>query len=118
MDLSRRDYLKLIGASAAVAASNLPAISSSVPNAETLVQSSPQDASRAKRMQWWHDAKFGMFIHFGLYSVYGHHEWAMENEAIPVSQYEKLAAQFNPKPNASRDWARVAKRAGQKYMVM
>ena len=46
-----------------------------------------QASTRAQRMQWWHDAKFGMFIHFGLYSVYGHHEWAMENEAIPVSQY-------------------------------
>ena len=53
-----------------------------------------QDASRPQRMQWWHEARFGMFIHFGLYSVLGHHEWAMENEAIPVKQYEKLAQQL------------------------
>jgi alpha-L-fucosidase len=69
-------------------------------------------------MQWWHDARFGMFIHWGSYSVLGRHEWSMENEAIPVAEYEQLARQFKPKPNAARDWARLAKRAGQKYMVM
>jgi len=73
---------------------------------------------RARRMRWWHEAKFGMFIHFGLYSVIGRHEWAMEMEGIPVAEYEKLAEQFNPKPYAAREWARLAKRAGMKYMVM
>src|SRR5258706_4751818 len=74
--------------------------------------------TRAKRMQWWHEAKFGMFIHWGLYSVRGRHEWSMEREAIPVKEYEQLAKSFKPKPNAARDWARLAKAAGQKYMVM
>ncbi len=69
-------------------------------------------------MQWWHQARFGMFIHWGLYSVIGQHEWAMEVEGIPIAQYELLARHFNPKPNAAREWARLAKRAGQKYMVM
>ena len=69
-------------------------------------------------MRWWHEAKFGMFIHWGLYSVIGQHEWALEVEGIPLPQYELLAKHFNPKPNAARDWARLAKRAGQKYMVM
>lgn len=69
-------------------------------------------------MRWWHEAKFGMFIHWGLYSVIGQHEWALEVEGIPISQYEILAKHFTPKPNAARDWARLAKRAGQKYMVM
>ena len=69
-------------------------------------------------MRWWHDAKFGMFIHWGLYSVIGRHEWAMENEAIPVGEYETLARRFQPKPNAARDWARLARRAGMRYMVM
>jgi len=71
-----------------------------------------------RRIQWWQEAKFGMFIHWGLYSVIGRHEWAMEVEGIPISQYEILAKHFNPKPNAARDWARLAKQAGQKYMVM
>jgi alpha-L-fucosidase len=69
-------------------------------------------------MGWWHDAKFGMFIHWGLYSVVGQHEWAMEVEGIPISQYETLAKNFKPKQNAAREWARLARRAGQKYMVM
>src|SRR5690349_5026361 len=97
--LSRRRYLQMLGAGAA-AAGRAPAI------------------DRAERMQWWHAARFGMFIHWGLYSVLGRHEWAMENEGIPVAEYEKLAGQFTPKPNAARDWARLAKSAGQRYMVM
>ena len=71
-----------------------------------------------QRMAWWHEAKFGMFIHWGLYSVIGQHEWAKEQEGVPLLQYEILAKHFHPKPNAARDWARLAKRAGQKYMVM
>ena len=43
-----------------------------------------QAANRERRLKWWHDARFGMFIHWGLYSVIGRHEWVMENEAIPV----------------------------------
>ena len=76
------------------------------------------DDSREKRMQWWHDARFGMFIHWGLYSVVGRHEWVMEEEAIPVAEYEQLAKRFTPKPNAARAWAKLARQAGQKYMVM
>jgi alpha-L-fucosidase len=76
------------------------------------------EATREQRLKWWHEARFGMFIHWGLYSVLGRHEWVMENEGIPVAEYEQLAKQFNPKPNAARDWAKLAKAAGQKYMVM
>jgi len=79
---------------------------------------SEEEKDRVRRMRWWHEAKFGMFIHFGLYSLIGRHEWAMEMEGIPVAEYEKLAKKFNPKPNAPREWARLAKRAGMKYMVM
>lgn len=77
-----------------------------------------QEQSRAERMRWWHDAKFGMFIHWGLYSVIGHQEWVMESEGIPIPEYEKLAKHFTPRPGCARDWARLAKRAGQKYMVL
>jgi len=78
----------------------------------------PAQKDRARRMKWWHEARFGMFIHWGLYSLIGRHEWAMETEAIPVEEYEKLAGQFKPKPNTARQWAKLAKRAGMKYMVM
>ncbi|MGA2326889.1 MAG: alpha-L-fucosidase [Bryobacteraceae bacterium] len=104
--LSRRNYLAMLGAGASLAAS--------APAAFAL----PGDEDRARRMKWWHEAKFGMFIHWGLYSVLGRHEWVMENEGIPVPEYEQLAKRFTPKPNAARDWARLAKKAGQKYMVM
>ena len=69
-------------------------------------------------MKWWHDAKFGMFIHFGLYAAHGRHEWAMEDEAVPVSEYQKLTAGFNPAPGTPRKWAQLAKAAGMKYMVL
>ena len=77
-----------------------------------------QEESRASRMKWWHDAKFGMFIHYGLYSIIGHQEWVMESEGIPIPDYERLAGKFTPKPGAAREWARLAKRAGQRYMVL
>src|SRR5438128_6824291 len=110
---TRRDYLKLMGAGAAVAASSFSN------NTSTFARPTPDEKSdRARRMQWWHEAKFGMFIHWGLYSVLGRHEWVMENEGIPVAEYEQLAKRFNPKPNAAREWAKLARRAGQKYMVM
>nr|WP_294813338.1 alpha-L-fucosidase [uncultured Sphingomonas sp.] len=77
-----------------------------------------QERTRADRMRWWHEAKFGMFIHWGLYSVIGHQEWVLESEGIPLPQYERLARHFDPKPGCAREWARLAKRAGQKYMVL
>jgi alpha-L-fucosidase len=101
--MTRRDYLQLMAAAAAAARTVSAA-------------GGPED--RERRMQWWHEARFGMFIHWGLYSVLGRHEWVMENEGIPVAEYEQLAKQFRPKPNAARNWARLAKVAGQKYMVM
>jgi len=79
---------------------------------------SDEEKDRIRRMKWWHEAKFGMFIHFGVYSVIGRGEWVMNTEAIPVAEYEQLAPRFNPKPHAARDWAKLAKRAGMKYMVM
>jgi len=121
--LSRRNYLKLLGASAAVAAAN-PAMFAAAGIAEPQQQPKPPAespeviADRERRMKWWHEAKFGMFIHWGLYSLLGRHEWVMEMEGIPATEYQKLAAQFKPKPNFARDWAQLAKRAGQRYMVM
>src|SRR5262245_19297898 len=104
-EMSRREALQLFGAAAALPRLQTPS-------------SSEMEASRARRMRWWNAAKFGMFIHWGVYSVYGRHEWVMEMEGIPAAEYEKTAKLFTPKPNAARDWARLAKRAGMKYMVM
>jgi alpha-L-fucosidase len=76
------------------------------------------DLDRARRMKWWHDARFGMFIHWGLYSQLGRHEWAMNRERIPVAEYERLADVWNPKPRPMRQWAKLARQAGMKYMVL
>ena len=120
--MSRRETLKLFGAGAAAAsgAAGLPALAwpHEQNQAAESAEEQREDKTRAQRMAWWHAAKFGMFIHFGLYSVYGHHEWAMEEEGIPVAEYEQLASRFHPRPGFAREWARLAKRAGQKYMVM
>ena len=74
--------------------------------------------TRDDRMEWWRQARFGMFVHYGLYASVGRNEWAMSLENYPVQEYEKLADQFHPKPGAPREWARLAKAAGMKYMVL
>ena len=124
--ISRRDWV--IGTGAAAAAAALPLNVSSAESRSALLSrqstppagasTSPQDADRDRRMKWWHEARFGMFIHWGLYSVIGRHEWVMENEGIPVSEYAPLAKQFKPKPFPARHWAKIAKETGMRYMVM
>jgi len=78
----------------------------------------PEEQDRARRLKWFLESRFGMFIHWGLYAQLGRHEWVMNRERIPVAEYEKLAKTWKPKPNAARDWARLAKKAGMRYMVM
>lgn len=75
-------------------------------------------ASRAERIRWWQEARFGMFIHWGLYAQLGRHEWVMNRERIPVEEYEKLADTWKPVERPAREWARLAAQAGMKYMVM
>ena len=80
------------------------------------------------RMQWWNDAKFGLFIHWGVYSVPagfyqdkavpGIGEWIMNRGKIPVVEYKKYANQFNPVKYDPKAWVRMAKDAGMKYIVI
>jgi alpha-L-fucosidase len=72
----------------------------------------------AKGMQWFLDSRFGMFIHWGLYSLIGRGEWVMHIESIPVTEYEKLVPQFNPVRFNADEWVSIAADAGQKYMVI
>lgn len=85
-------------------------------------------ADRDARMHWWREARFGMFIHWGLYAIPagewngkpigGLGEWIMNRGKIPIADYEKLAAQFNPVKYDADAWVRAAKDAGMKYIVI
>lgn len=70
------------------------------------------------RINWWREAKFGMFIHWGVYSLLEKGEWVMYNERIPVKEYEKLAGKFNPVKFNADEWVNLAKEAGMKYIVI
>ncbi len=70
------------------------------------------------RMAWWQDAKFGMFIHWGIYAVPADGEWHMTTAHVPKDQYEKYAAQFDPEKFDAAKWVRTAKDAGMKYLVI
>jgi alpha-L-fucosidase len=75
-------------------------------------------AERDARMRWWREARFGMFIHWGIYSVLGRGEWVMHNERIPLEQYEGLASRFDPADFDAREWVQLARDAGQSYIVI
>ncbi len=79
-----------------------------------------------KRMAWWRQARFGLFIHWGLYAIPAgqwkgetkHAEWILTTAQIPVKEYEKFASQFNPVKFSAEEWVRAAKDAGMKYIVI
>lgn len=71
-----------------------------------------------RRVAWWREARFGLFIHFGLYAIPGRGEWVMWNEQIPHREYARLADQFKPDPQAPLQWIAAAKAAGMKYVVL
>jgi alpha-L-fucosidase len=92
------------------------------------VQDTETPAQKDARMQWWREARFGMFIHWGLYSIPagtwdgkqipGIGEWIMNNASIPVADYKALASQFNPTSFSAHDIVALAKSAGMKYIVI
>ena len=69
-------------------------------------------------MEWWRDAKFGMFLHWGLYAIPARGEWVMHNDKIPADEYARLADQFVAKDFDAGKWARIARDAGMGYMVL
>jgi len=83
-------------------------------------------AARDARMQWWREARFGLFIHWGVYAVpagsYGskntYGEWIMHEGKIPVAEYRQLATRFNPVKYDPAAWVRMAKDAGMRYIVI
>jgi len=83
-------------------------------------------ADRDARMEWWREARFGMFIHWGLYAIpagewkgeTNHAEWIRTTAQIPLEEYDKFVQQFNPVKFNAEKWAQLAKDAGMKYIVI
>jgi len=73
---------------------------------------------KSKRMAWWTDARFGMFIHWGLYALPARHEWVKNYEKMTNEQYQKYFEEYNPDLYNAKEWARMAKEAGMKYVVL
>lgn len=92
------------------------------------IQDTESNEQRDSRMEWWREARFGMFIHWGLYSVPAGSwkgkpvlsigEWIMNQGSIPVADYKALASQFNPTGFSAHDIVALAKSAGMKYIVI
>jgi len=76
------------------------------------------EAQKTQRMKWWTDARFGMFIHWGLYASPARHEWVKNYERMTNEQYQKYFDIFNPDMYNPKEWARMAKEAGMKYVVL
>lgn len=70
------------------------------------------------RLDWFVKARYGMFIHWGLYAMLGRGEWVMNRERIPLDEYVRLAEGFNPTAYRPREWAALACDAGMRYMVL
>jgi len=89
-----------------------------------LTSETPQQ--RDTRMAWWREARFGMFIHWGLYAIPAgewkgqtdHAEWIRDSAKIPRPEYDQFVGQFNPVKFNATAWARLARRAGMKYLVI
>ena len=112
-----------------VAAASAALLAASMLAASAVTTAPPAIPPRDERMQWWRDARFGMFIHFGLYStpagtwdgkpVGGIGEWLLQNAKIDPIEYEKtLVPQFNPTGFDAREWAGIAREAGMGYVVI
>ncbi len=76
------------------------------------------EAQKAARMKWWTEARFGMFIHWGLYALPARHEWIKNRERMTNEEYQKYFDIFNPDLYNPKEWARMAKEAGMKYVVL
>jgi alpha-L-fucosidase len=104
------------------------AAQTTAPRAFDGAQARPSDAAREKRLEWFRDVKYGMFIHWGLYAIpagewngkrsLGLGEWIMNRSQVPVKEYEKLATQFNPIKFNADEWVQLAQDAGMKYIVI
>lgn len=83
---------------------------------EKLLDQAPK--APEKSLRWFREARYGMFIHFGLYSSMGRGEWALCIDRIPFEEYRKLALRFNPRNLRIADWVGLAQKNGMRYMCL
>jgi alpha-L-fucosidase len=83
-----------------------------------MAQAEEVPRERLEAREWYRAARFGLFIHWGVYSLLGDGEWAMQNRSIPVASYEWLASTFNPVRFDAREWVALAKEAGVRYITI
>ncbi len=101
----------------AVISPSLHRAKSSEPSVEAM--DVPDASSTARKARaWFEDAKFGLFVHWGVYSLIGKGEWVMDNDKLPIAEYEKLPPRFNPSRFDAEEWAKLAKAAGVKYITI
>jgi alpha-L-fucosidase len=74
--------------------------------------------ARLEAREWFRDAKLGLFVHWGVYSLLSQGEWVMQNRGIPVGTYEWLASTFNPVGFDAREWVALARAAGARYITI
>jgi alpha-L-fucosidase len=89
-----------------------------VPNLIFAQENYQPSEKNLENREWFQDAKYGLFIHWGVYSILGDGEWVMNNQEIPVKQYERLPSFFNPIDFDPAEWVSMAKKAGMKYITI
>src|SRR5438477_13134185 len=105
-------FLAIVAACAVLSSTGLSSIGVTAQSTDR-----PSAANLAAR-EWFQDARFGLFVHWGVYSVLGDGEWVMNNRRIPIADYEKLPAQFNPIMFDPAEWVALVKAAGMKYITI
>lgn len=111
------DLMRMKSSFGNITRSFLISIVTILPFFETQAQYKPDDEN-LKNRAWFQEARFGLFIHWGVYSVLGDGEWVMNNKQIPIAAYEKIPAFFNPTEFDPAEWVKMAKEAGMKYITI
>jgi alpha-L-fucosidase len=102
-------------AAAVIAGGLLLAVSAGPPGKPQTLDPTPERLAARERYQ---DARFGLFVHWGVYSLLGQGEWVMQNQKLPISTYEWLASTFDPVKFDARTWVGTAKSAGMRYITI
>jgi alpha-L-fucosidase len=89
-----------------------------LPPAQASPAPAPISERNAAARKWFQDAKVGLFVHWGVYSLLGKGEWVMEHDKLPIGEYAKLLSQFNPVRFEADAWVKLAKSAGARYITI